>query len=80
MKTSTRHKRIANANYGTFKIEVPSKVSKKQNFDRVGTTKCMALKIIQQNLEPHASLFQVDVWSFDDGDRDNLVLKVMDRT
>ena len=50
------------ADYGTSKIDVESKVFKKQNYDRVGTTKYMAPEIIQR--ESHASLFKADVWSF----------------
>ena len=52
------------ADYGTTKIEVQSKVLKKQNCDHLGTTRYMAPKIIQQDLGSHTSLFHVDVWYF----------------
>ena len=55
---------VKSIDYGTSKIDVQSKVSGKQNPDRVGTTRYMAPEIIQRNLESHASLFQADVWSF----------------
>jgi serine/threonine protein kinase len=50
------------ADYGTSKIDVESKVFKKQNYNPVGTTRYMAPEIIQR--ESHASLLKADVWSF----------------
>jgi serine/threonine protein kinase len=63
-KLNSRRYLVKLADYGTSNIEVPSKVPKEQKCHRVGTPKYMAPEIIDQKLEPHASLFQADVWSF----------------
>ena len=63
-KLNSKRYSVKLVDYGTSKIEVPSKVFKEQNYDCAGTTKYMALEIIDQKLESHASLFQADVWSF----------------
>jgi serine/threonine protein kinase len=52
------------ADYGTSNIDVQSKVLKEEDCYCVGTGKYMAPEIIRKKLEPNASLFQADVWSF----------------
>jgi serine/threonine protein kinase len=61
---NSRHYSVKLADYGTSKIGVKSKVFKEEGCYCVGTTKYMAPEIIRKKLEPNASLFQADVWSF----------------
>jgi serine/threonine protein kinase len=61
---NSRHYSVKLADYGTSNIEVKSKVFEEEDCYCVGTTKYMAPEIIRKKLEPNASLFQADVWSF----------------
>ena len=63
-KLNSRRYSVKLADYGTSNIEVKSKVFKEEDCYCVGTTKYMAPEIIRKKLEPNASLFQADVWSF----------------
>jgi serine/threonine protein kinase len=61
---NSRRYSVKLADYGTSNIDVQSNVSKEEDCYQVGTPKYMAPEIIRKKLEPNASLFQADVWSF----------------